>query len=155
ALLGPMWHARADKTFGGSPVFSPAYEVFDFYRDQVSPTLYEVVAVPGANFTDKVVGEPTETELRRLYDDYQNQEYDPAKDTPGFKIPRTIKLAWVAATGAEPYYLKKAEEKLKNEELQRAIGALGTVQALVASPGNPWLARPFVVDPLADEYANK
>ena len=154
AVLGPGWHGRMDKTFGGPPIFSPAYEVFDYYRDQTSPTFYEVVAVPGANFLNKVVGEPTEAELKKLYDEYQNQEYDPALERPGFKIPRKVKLEWVSATGTEPYYMNKAREKLKNEELQRAVGVLGAIRPLGGTPVViPPVARPWAVDSLADKYA--
>lgn len=155
AVLGPGMHGRTDKTFGGSPVFSPAYEVFDFYRDQCSPTLYEVVAVPGANFLDKVVGEPTEAELKKLYDDYQNMEYDPALERPGFRIPRTLKLGWASATGTEPYYLKKAEETLKNEELQSALWSLAAVAPVVVPVEVATATRPFVANPLADLYASR
>jgi hypothetical protein len=158
AVFGPgfLTPARGDKTFGGTPVYGPAYEVFDFYREQTSPTIYQVVAVLGANFIDQVAAEPTEADLKKLYDMYQNQEYDPGLERPGFKFPRTIKLEWVSATGTEPYYLQKAEEKIKNEELQRALGALGAIQTIGGSAvAVPVLARPFVIDPLADEYASR
>jgi hypothetical protein len=155
ALLGPGIHGRSDKTYGGSPTFSPAYEVFDFYRERCSPTLYEVVAVPAANFVDRVVGEPTEAELKKLYDDYQNLEYDPALERPGFRIPRKIKLGWVSATGTEPYYLKKAEETLRNEELQSALWSLAAVTPIATPLDVATAARPLVANPLADLYASR
>lgn len=156
SALGPGWHGRPDKTAGSAPVFHPAYELFDFYREQCSPTTYEVIAVPGANFLDQVIGEPTEAELKKLYDEYQNVEYDPALERPGFKIPRKVKLQWASATGTEPYYLKKAEEKLKNDELRRAVSVLGAIQLLGGSSiAIPPVARPLVVDSLAEQYARE
>jgi hypothetical protein len=155
ALLGPAMHGRSDKTYGGSPTFSPAYELFDFYRDRCSPTMFEVVAIPAANFVDRVVGEPTEAELKKLYDDYQNLEYDPALERPGFRIPRKIKLGWVSATATEEYYLKKAEETLRNEELQSALWSLAAIAPFIVPQEVATAARPLVANPLSDLYASR
>ncbi|MBY0514906.1 MAG: hypothetical protein K2P78_13445, partial [Gemmataceae bacterium] len=113
ALLGPMTMTpREDSTLSAPPMFTGPYALYDFYRDKVSPTTYSVIAVPGPSFVlaDRVPGTPTEAELRALYDKYADQEYDPAREEPGFRQPRKVKVEWVQAAGAEPYYQKKAQE---------------------------------------------
>lgn len=127
ALLGPMTPVqRDDSTLSAPPMFTPPYEMYDFYRDRVSPTTYWVVAVPGANFTERVTGTPSESELRDLFSKYANQEYDPSREEPGFRQPRKIKVDWVQVHGNEPYYQKKAQEWVAEAEKIRKteIGAL-------------------------------
>jgi hypothetical protein len=119
------------------------YEAFEFYREQCSPTTYDILAVPDALFLDKVTGEPTTTELNELYAKYQNDEPNPKSETPGFKTPRKIEVGYLGITGEEPYYKKLAEEQIKaGEVMAKASGALtvplpgmgGAWGALVAGP---------------------
>lgn len=124
ALLGPV-SDRADRTLTGLPVFAPAYEVYDYFRDKTSPTTYEVLAVPAANFVARVTAEPTEEEVRKLYDEHKDREPDPGREEPGFRDPRKVKVEWVAATGEEPYYRNLAAEALR----------LGPAAAALAPPG--------------------
>jgi hypothetical protein len=138
AVLGPPYHGgRSDKTYGGFPAFNTSYEIFNFYREETSPTTYAAVPVPALNFIDKVVGEPTEDELNRLYLQYKNDEYNPGRESPGFREPRKTQLAFLGVTGAEPYYTKLAEEKLQAGELHAKIGSMLTVPVLGISPA--WL----------------
>ncbi|HJZ56361.1 MAG TPA: hypothetical protein VKE74_15460 [Gemmataceae bacterium] len=124
--LDAQQSVRDDSTLSFPPLLTPPYEMYDFYREKVSPTTYWAVAVPGANFAERVTGNPSEAELRALYDKYKDQEYDPSKEEPGFRQPRKIKVEWVGATGTEPYYQKKAEEWVaKAEQIRKTeVGAL-------------------------------
>lgn len=107
----------------GAPLFSIPFEAFEFYREQCSPATYDVIAVPALAFVDKVKGEPTEREIKELYDKYANDEPNPIKETFGFKEPRKLAISWLAITGEEPYYLKLAAEQVKvGEALARASG---------------------------------
>jgi hypothetical protein len=135
ALLGPDT-GRADRTLATPPLFAPPFEVFEFYRDKTSPTQYEVLAVPAAAFTAAVPGQPTEDELRRLYDDRKDAEPDPSREEPGFREPRKVKVEWVSATGEEPYYRAKARAALEAAE---KYGTSPQVWGLtVPVPGSAW-----------------
>jgi hypothetical protein len=68
-----------------------------------------MISVPVANYLDKVQGQPTETELREIFNKYRNQEPSPALARPGLKEPRKLKLEWLEVTGDEPYYKKAAD----------------------------------------------
>ena len=148
AVLGPgMVNLRPEQTFSGTPVFATPYEQFEYYRDKCSPTDYGVIPVPAAGFVDKVTAEPTPGELGRLFDQYKTVEPNPGRETPGFKIPRELKLAWVSATGEEPYYQKLAEQSLKLGELQAKLGSLMTIPLPGSSPA--WVAE--AVGPLSSK----
>ena len=135
ALLGPV-SDRPDRTLTAAPVFTPPYDLFVFYRDRSSPTTYEVLAVPGASFAGIATGTPTDDELRRLYDKHKGDEPNPAKEDPGFKEPRKVKVEWVEVTGTEPYYKKAALEALNQGQVAAALSApgLGGWHALTTSP---------------------
>jgi hypothetical protein len=109
ALLGPMTD-RSGTTLTAAPVFNTPYELFDYYRDKTSPSTYEVLSVPVENFVPQVTATPPEGELRTLFDRRKDYEPDPAREEPGFREPRKVKVEWVSATGEEPYYQKAAKE---------------------------------------------
>jgi len=139
ALLGPL-SDRGDRTLTAAPVFPTPYDLFEFYRDKTSPTAYSVLAVPAAAFVGQVAATPTDADLQRLFNDRKDFEPDPAKEDPGFREPRKVKVEWASATGEEPYYKKAAEEQLSKRPLAAAfiVPTLGgwdarTVAALAAS----------------------
>jgi hypothetical protein len=161
ALLGPgIVYLRPNLPFSGSPVFPTPYEQYQYYREQCSPTDYELLPVPAAAFLDKVPGPSDERELGRLFDQYKNAEPNPARETPGFKKPREVKLSWVSATGEEPHYQKLAEEGLKAGEVQAKVGLMMTVPlpgvspALLAQASVPLTSKDLLleVDSVRTEY---
>jgi hypothetical protein len=140
AVLGPDFYGhRSSMTFGGYPMFATSYEAFDFYREQCSPTTYGAIPVPAINFLSQVP-EPDESnstirsELVALYDKHKNDEPNLGRESPGLKEPRKIKVEWLSVSGAEPYYVKLAEEQLQQGELHAKIGSMLTVPLLSASP---------------------
>jgi hypothetical protein len=121
AVLGYVGRYR------GAPGYPTPYELFEYYREQTSPSTYDVISVPAAAFVDKVVGEPTENEIADLFKKYASDEPNPKNETPGFKEPRKISVAYLGITGEEPYYKKLAAEQMKvGEVMAKASGALAT-----------------------------
>lgn len=138
-LLGPaMVYTRGDRMYGGVPVFTPPFELFDYFRTECSPTEYVLLPVPESGFLNKVAGQPSLEEMEQLYKKYKDDEPNPARETPGFKTPRRVKLEWVSASASEPFYQKLSEESLKQGELQAKIGSLFTVPLPGMSPA--WVA---------------
>ncbi len=123
AVLGPAAKVRPN----AAPVFGTPYEMFEYYRQQCSPATYEVLAVPSLAFTDKVAGEPTESELRDLYRKHANEEPNPGKESFGFMEPRKLSISWIAITGNEPYYEKLATEQVKIGEVAAKASGMMTV----------------------------
>jgi hypothetical protein len=125
AVLGIQ--LRPEQTLNAPLVVSPPYELFEFYRDKTSGTNYDALRIPVEAFIPQVTQQPTEDELQRLFNDRKDYEPDPAKEEPGFREPRKIKLEWVSVTGEEPYYQKAAKEWLQRTEML----AKSEVRALV------------------------
>lgn len=124
--------------FGAAPAYSTPYEMFEFYREECSPATYEAIPVPAAAFVDKVQGQPTDAEVRELFDKYQNDEPNPRSETPGFKEPRKIAVEWIGVTGEEPYYKKLAEQQVKVGEVMAKASGMLTVP--VPGVGPAWAA---------------
>ena len=111
--------------FHGGPALTTPYEMFEFYRDKISPAEYEVLSVPATAFLDKVTAEPTDDEVNVLFKKYADVEPNPKSETPGFKDPRKISISWLGIKGDEPYYKNLATEQIKvGEVLAKASGAL-------------------------------
>ncbi len=143
AVLGPdAFGGRLDKTYGGFPLFTPPYEMFEYFREQTSPTSYAAIPVPVANFLDRVP-DPDENnpavraELTKLYDDYRNDEPRVDRETPGFRSPRRVRVEWLTATGEEPYYTRLAEDRVKLGEPTAKVGSLLTVP--IPGMGLTWI----------------
>jgi hypothetical protein len=120
------------------PAYPTPYEMFEFYREECSPAVYEAVPVPAAGFVDKVQGQPTEQEIKDLFTAGELEEPNPRSEKPGFKEPRRISVEWIGVTGQEPYYRKIAEQQVKlGEVLAKAGGAL-TIPVPGAGPA--WFA---------------
>jgi hypothetical protein len=120
-FLGAV-NPNQDRLLGGFPAFPIAYELFSFYREQCSPTTMAAIPVPVANYLDQVGPLPAEEELRRLFEQYKNNDYNPTRETPGFKEPRRVRLSYLGVTGEEPYYRRAAEQLLTQGELQAKLG---------------------------------
>ena len=112
---------RGDSTLTAPPIFTPPYELFDYYREKTSPTSYQLLRVPVESFLPLVKEVPSEADLQRLFSDRKDYEPDPAKEESGFRDPRKVKVEWISVTGDEPYYKKLAAEwMLKAEQLAKS-----------------------------------
>ncbi len=139
-VLGDFAHGdRIDKTEGGFPAFSTPHDSFDYFREQASPTTFAAIPIPVENFI-ALVPEPDENdpkvrdELKRLFQQYKDDEPNPARESPGFKSPRKARVAWFSVTGNEPYFLQMAEERLKLGTPVAKTGAMLTVPVFGISP---------------------
>ena len=81
----------------GYPVVTP-YDVYRSYRDQSERVGAKIVEMPVDSFLSKV-SEPAASEVQALYDKYKDVLPDPARETPGFKIPRRVQLEVLSLDG--------------------------------------------------------
>jgi hypothetical protein len=103
----------------GEPVVTPL-DVYNVYRDQNERSTFKFVSFPAANFLDKV-GEPTAAEVEALYEKYKDVLPDPLKSTPGFKIPREVKVEILSIDIAK--IAKGIQEKLSKPEAEAELKA--------------------------------
>ncbi len=76
------------------PVVTPL-DVFRNYRDQTERCSFKVVPFLVDSFVDKLP-DPTEAEARDLFEKYKDALPDPASPTPGFKVPRKVKVEFLS-----------------------------------------------------------
>lgn len=145
--------------FGRAPAFTTPYETFEYYREQTSPAIYEVISVPAAGFIHRVPETPSESQIKELYRKHADDEPNPRKETPGFKEPRKIAVEWFGVTGEEPYYKKLAEEQIKiGEVMAKASGALtvplpGALNSWGATASGALRLKEPAVDAAYNRYA--
>ena len=82
-----------------TPVVTPL-DVYRNYRDQNERASFKAVPFLVDSFV-KNVGEPSETEVERLYEQGKDALPDPLRINPGFKIPRKIKVEFVSIDASE------------------------------------------------------
>ncbi len=124
-LLGSAGSARA--AAGGGLVGeevpgegTPA-EFWDYYKDNRTTLKVDFLKIPVKQFIEQVKAEPSQQELEDLYRRYKNDEPNPEKPTPGFKLPRKVKVEWVEANPESAHYREAAEKALP---VLRASGPL-------------------------------
>jgi len=103
------------------------FDYYEFYRTETSPVQYSVITVPVENYVSKVEGQPTETELREIFNKAKNTEADPGEPKIGIKKGRELKLGYVEITGKEPFYAAAATDALVKGEVAAKMAGLFTV----------------------------
>jgi peptidyl-prolyl cis-trans isomerase D len=95
----------------------------DFYEDfraQAERVAARVVAFPALDYIDKVP-EPTDEQIRAFFNEHKDRLPDPDSDQPGFKVPRQVRVEYVAADAAQLEELYRA--RLTDEELRTYYNA--------------------------------
>jgi hypothetical protein len=158
------WYNRTEPT-RSSPSAATPYEFLDYFRDQRTTLKVTLLGIATGNFVPEVKGQPTEEELRNLYEEYRDREPKPDDRTPGFKEPRRIRVQYLRVNPESPFYQKAGKAMAE---------ALGRYSDL--DPKHPWAAAmrvaagfnayntggfpawaalaglPQVFDPLEEEY---
>jgi len=154
ALLGSTPGARAGLGAGfGSdqfPAGSTPEQFFEFFKDRRTTLNVAFLKVPVSQFTGQVKEEPTEPDLKKLYERSKEDEPDPLRERFGFKVPRRVKVEWVTTDPESKYYRKLADEK--------ALPLLAAVRPLMGAGGPasyPALAAAVAADltPKLEEQA--
>ncbi len=97
--------------------FTPL-DVFESFRDRHEKVGVRAVAFKVDDFVAKVA-EPTEVQLREFYDRYRNVPPDPHRPTPGFLIPRRVRVESVSLDS--DVLRRQYEGKTTDAELQAAF----------------------------------
>jgi hypothetical protein len=165
ALLGDSGGARAALGTGlagdQGPATSTPEQFWDFYKDNRTTLKVDFLKVPVGQFTDEVKETPTEQELEDYFKRYKNEEPNPERATPGFRVPRKVKVEWVAADPESAHYREAAAKALPLMPAGAALGVLSLPGSFAATSGGPagalgtvWslALAPQWYDPLRLEY---
>lgn len=139
ALVGynPGGHFKQTPASLAVPALITPYAFWQYYRTNRTELSLNLLPVSAQKFIPEVKEQPTDEELNTLFSKYKDEEYDPSRETPGFKQPRRVRLEWVTASADSDLYRKQAEQWL--------------LFAVASTPVNPILPL-AMLKPLANEY---
>ncbi|MGL6076044.1 MAG: hypothetical protein ACRC8S_17950 [Fimbriiglobus sp.] len=106
--------------------FNPPIQSLDYFKKATSPAQYRVIAVPAANFEEKVTGTVDDMTRRELFQAGKNDDPNPALARIGLREPRKLKLAYYEIQENEPYYKKGAAELTQKADALVALSAFLT-----------------------------
>ena len=98
----------------GKPVVTPL-DIFEEYRAQNERVSARIVGFSVEDFASKVP-EPSLEKVTAYYEKYKDVLPEPARDTPGFKVPRQIKVEILSIDGAA--LIRKHKDQLTDAELR-------------------------------------
>ena len=90
-------------------------DLYRGYRDQSERVSADVVSFPVAKYVGQVP-EPTESQISTLYDQYKTRLPNPNLDTPGFKVPRKVRVEYVQIDSSE--LQRKLRDSMSDEDLR-------------------------------------
>jgi hypothetical protein len=118
-LLGSSGGARAALGTGLAgdqvPAGSTPEQFWEFFKDKRTALTADFLKVPVKEFTGQVKEpddlEAFQRELEDLFKRYKDVEPAPDRAAPGFKVPRKVKVEWVAADPNSAHY-REASAKM-------------------------------------------
>ncbi len=128
------------------PAAMTPYEFYEFYRDRCRELTFDVIDVPVETFLSQVTETPSNKELDQYFRKYNQQEYDPARETPGFKLPRRVEVEYIGVDASKPIY----RDALPALQAASTIAGGFTATYLGAGviPGMMEIAAPLLAEPL-------
>jgi hypothetical protein len=129
AILGKGDGARAYRDLGEPeevhqvPTLVTPADFLKYFRKERTTLNVALLPVPVSHFLDQVKGEPSEQDLKDLYDRYKTQEPSPERDRPGFKEPRRVRVAYVTAKPDSTFYKDMAARVATLSRPMMALGA--------------------------------
>src|SRR5439155_2988479 len=114
------------------PAVAPG-EFLSFYRERRATLNVWMMPVPVEEHLARARKEksaPSEDVLKKLFDLYKSQVYDPKSDRPAFKEPERVKVEWVSAGPDLQYFKDLAKVRA---DLPEAFTKYGPRQAVAAS----------------------
>jgi hypothetical protein len=141
ALLGSAGGARSALGSGLAsddvPAGSTPEQFWEFFKDKRTTLTVDFLKVPVSQFTAQVKEQPTEAELQDLFKRYKNDEPSPERATPGFKVPRKVKVEWVAADPESSHYRDAAAKAVPLLPSGEALGLLALPQTFGGGAAGP------------------
>jgi hypothetical protein len=165
-----MMRAPGSTSTSVTPAANTPYDDWEFFRDQRTELQVAMLPVPVDRFLAQVKEQPTDEEIRKLFEQHKNDEPDPSLERPGFKQPREVKVQWLSVKPDAPYFRDNATRAAPLARAAAQVGGLLTppmgggfaVPALQGAPGlvfdarmlaeydkaaREWLGRPWDLEP--------
>ena len=123
--------------FPGFSTYTPAAMFSGFNRAQ-RKVKAEILPVSVSDFVAQVQAEPTDTELKALFEEYKQFTPNPNSPDPGFALPYRASFEYVAADFDE--FVEVAKKQITPDEIQAEYDRrveLGQYRRLMPSPQKP------------------
>jgi len=98
---GPFAKGESATMSAGPGAVTP-YEFYQFYRDRCREVNYTLFEIPATALVSQVAEEPSVKDRNQFFMKYRTEEADPAKDAPGFKESRKVKVDFVTVDAKAP-----------------------------------------------------
>jgi hypothetical protein len=92
------------------------YDLWEYYVRERTEVSVKMLPIPVSRFESQVKEQPSKEDLEALYRKYRNREYSPGSETPGFKLPRRIKVEWAEVAPTSAYYRTLSRNLLLSAE---------------------------------------
>ena len=133
------------------PVGMTPFEFYEFYKDRIRELSFDIVDVPTEPFLSQVTQAPTDKELKDYYDKYKALEFEPSRETPGFKEPRKVKIEYVEVDATKPAY----KASIPFIEAAALVGGGSSLLSAGSVPGAMAVAAPLLAEPLLAKNERK
>lgn len=137
-----------DRGYDPRTTWATPYEFWQYYKENRTENEVAVLPIPVRNkeFLAQV-GQPTEKDLKDLFEKYKDIEYQAGSELPGFKIPPKIEVEWVSAKADSEQYRNQAERfaALTKAGFQVMAGAGQTMSGSLAAESYA-AAFPFALE---------
>jgi hypothetical protein len=120
----------------GMPIVPPA-EAFDMFNRLNRKLAIEAYPIEVESYLKEVKGEPTNTEVEKLFNEGRYRDPDPNVDEPGFHKPHKLAFKFLKVSFAP--FLEEAKKQITEEQIEEAYQkdisqGLHKVQELPAEP---------------------
>ncbi len=139
--LGSQIRLLQVRSLPGQAVVTPL-DIYQAYRDRYESVSARAVPFRVSDMLNKV-GEPTDAQVADLFERYKDDLPDPSRPTPGFRIPRRVRVEYLTLNGLALENELRAQ--LTDEELRNEYDARGSEFALPTPTELP--AALFADDP--------
>jgi hypothetical protein len=103
------------------PAYVTPREFYNYFRDVRTTVRVSLLPTDADAFVAQVTQQPTDSELRDLFNKGRRTEPSPATDAPAFKEGKKVKVQWIGLNGDNPLLrtaaLADAEKKVAHAEL--------------------------------------
>ncbi len=142
AYLDPS--VRLERHMDQRTLLSPL-DLWEHHKKNCSSVSIDLVPVLAQDFV-KEVAQPTDKDLKDLFEERKKLKFDPTSPKSGFEIPQRIKVEWISADADLPFYRNPAKAALALLTVPPAWNPGGSAIALATRYGAGPLALESALD---------
>lgn len=125
----------SDVRYTGLNTAGTTEQRYEHFVRETTATKYSFFTIPVEAYLSQVQGEPTETELTKIFNETNGTDPDPASPRFGIREPRKVGVQWVEISGNEDYFKTLAAQRSEAfKKLQASAAAQSVLGPTIAPP---------------------